>query len=125
MQLTAVSPDSFVLNGIPDWVYEEEILYSNSAIWFSDDGEFLCFASFNDSLVPDQGFEWYFSRERHHLYPEPIFIRYPKVGYIFLLYLFYFIVIVFNKLIYNVQVQIVTFKESILKIVCIDFMWIL
>ncbi|KAG0710834.1 Prolyl endopeptidase FAP [Chionoecetes opilio] len=38
-----------IFNAIPDWVYEEEILSSNSALWFSPDSRRIAFATFNDS----------------------------------------------------------------------------
>ncbi|XP_064553883.1 uncharacterized protein Dpp10 isoform X2 [Drosophila montana] len=48
-----------VYNGIPDWLYEEEILHTNNAIWLSDDGQLLLYASFNDTHVQEQHFAWY------------------------------------------------------------------
>lgn len=40
-----------VFNGMPDWVYEEEIFASNKAFWMPSSGDKLCFAKFNDSKV--------------------------------------------------------------------------
>jgi len=40
-----------IYNGIPDWVYEEEVLDTNKALHASPDGKFLAFAQFNDSMV--------------------------------------------------------------------------
>ena len=37
-----------VFNGIPDWVYEEEVLQSNHAIHVSPGGDKLAFLRFND-----------------------------------------------------------------------------
>ncbi|XP_043070568.1 inactive dipeptidyl peptidase 10 isoform X2 [Drosophila grimshawi] len=48
-----------VYNGIPDWLYEEEMLHTNNAIWVSDDGHLLLYASFNDTNVQEQHFAWY------------------------------------------------------------------
>ncbi|EDW76193.2 uncharacterized protein Dwil_GK14793 [Drosophila willistoni] len=48
-----------VYNGIPDWLYEEEILHTNNAIWISNDGHLLLYASFNDTHVQEQHFAWY------------------------------------------------------------------
>ena len=42
-----------VFNGIPDWVYEEEVLGDNKAHYISTDGNKLAFVQFNDTLVPD------------------------------------------------------------------------
>ncbi|QLL30924.1 hypothetical protein HG536_0A07390 [Torulaspora globosa] len=66
-----------VSNGKPDWVYEEEILASEQAVWWSPDDAKLVFAKFNDSSV-----------ESYHLpkfttdamYPPITSIKYPKPG---------------------------------------------
>lgn len=42
-----------IFNGIPDWVYEEEVLATNYAHYFSPAGYKVAFAQFNDTLVPD------------------------------------------------------------------------
>ncbi|XP_033237033.1 uncharacterized protein Dpp10 isoform X3 [Drosophila pseudoobscura] len=48
-----------VYNGIPDWLYEEEILHANNAIWLSDTGQLMLYATFNDTHVQEQHFAWY------------------------------------------------------------------
>ncbi|XP_022232305.2 uncharacterized protein LOC111080796 isoform X2 [Drosophila obscura] len=48
-----------VYNGIPDWLYEEEILHANNAIWMSDTGQLMLYATFNDTHVQEQHFAWY------------------------------------------------------------------
>lgn len=40
-----------IYNGVPDWVYEEEIFSSNSALWFSPNGKKLAFMRFDDRPV--------------------------------------------------------------------------
>ena len=47
---------------ILDWVYEEEILSTNKAMYFNNDGNRLAFARFNDTNVR----EFYYTR-----YGEP------------------------------------------------------
>ncbi|RVE40538.1 hypothetical protein evm_014811, partial [Chilo suppressalis] len=37
-----------VYNGHTDWVYEEDVMYTGQATWFSPDGNYWRFASFND-----------------------------------------------------------------------------
>ncbi|XP_037042079.1 inactive dipeptidyl peptidase 10 [Bradysia coprophila] len=72
-----------IYNGIPDWLYEEEILSAPSAIWMSTDGYLMLFGSFNDSLVEEQKFPWYgttSSSSNTNLYPEIRSLRYPKPG---------------------------------------------
>ncbi|EDX03979.1 GD22563 [Drosophila simulans] len=98
-----------VYNGIPDWLYEEEILHANNAIWMSDNGQLMLYATFNDTHVQEQHFAWYGttgpsgggaaaaaavgaggagtgsagaggSNPHASLYPEIRSLRYPKPG---------------------------------------------
>lgn len=41
ISITDDGVDGVVYNGVPDWVYEEEVLSSGSAIWWSSDGSRL------------------------------------------------------------------------------------
>ncbi|KAK3858000.1 hypothetical protein Pcinc_035779 [Petrolisthes cinctipes] len=70
-----------IFNGIPDWVYEEEILSSNSALWFSPSSRRLAFATFNDSRVDTMNFPLY-GRPGDLAFQYPIqqSIKYPKPG---------------------------------------------
>uniref|UniRef100_A0A3B3XFI3 Uncharacterized protein n=1 Tax=Poecilia mexicana TaxID=48701 RepID=A0A3B3XFI3_9TELE len=76
VQLTHDGKKNEILNGIPDWVYEEEIFASNGAIWWSSTGKFLAFAQFNDTDVQKVEFPWYGSEQ----YPITVAIPYPKAG---------------------------------------------
>jgi dipeptidyl-peptidase 4 len=70
--LTADGKVDKVFNGIPDWVYEEEVLGDNKAHYISSDGKKLAFAQFNDTLVPEF---------RYPVYGEPndIYgVQYPE-----------------------------------------------
>lgn len=79
--ITSSDPDSSVLNGVPDWVYEEEIFKTNKAVWFSKDGNYLCFATLNDSLVPALSFDEYGDPyQPAFIYPRRTTIKYPKVS---------------------------------------------
>jgi dipeptidyl aminopeptidase/acylaminoacyl peptidase len=69
-----------IINGVPDWLYEEEILYSEQAIWWSPTGSSFVYASFNDSQVPAFSFDMYGNDDNNHLYPSLVSIKYPKVG---------------------------------------------
>ena len=40
-----------VFNGIPDWVFEEEVFEDNYALWWSPDGNKLVWGHFNDTEV--------------------------------------------------------------------------
>ena len=48
-----------VFNGIPDWVYEEEVLGVNYAHYINDNADLVAFAQFNDSLVKDFRYPFY------------------------------------------------------------------
>jgi dipeptidyl peptidase IV, putative (fragment) len=79
IKLTSSSTDSYIYNGIPDWLYEEEILSSSDAIWWSPDGSKLCFASFNDSLVDTVSYSIY-GNDLNQPYPSIFDLKYPKVS---------------------------------------------
>nr|XP_002130673.1 dipeptidyl peptidase 4 [Ciona intestinalis] len=65
-----------VYNGIPDWVYEEEMISTNNVIYFSPDGGKLAYAQFNDTECSHIQFSRYDSKQ----YPEMIDVSYPKAG---------------------------------------------
>ncbi|XP_053618067.1 inactive dipeptidyl peptidase 10 isoform X2 [Plodia interpunctella] len=73
-----------VHNGVPDWLYEEEILKSRTALWMSADGHMVLYATFNDSLVLEQKYPWYGAAldtdDPVKTYPEIRSVRYPKPG---------------------------------------------
>ncbi|XP_050526616.1 venom dipeptidyl peptidase 4-like isoform X2 [Daktulosphaira vitifoliae] len=76
-----VTGDTNTVNGIPDWVYEEEVLSSNSALWFSKSGTKLAFASFNDVNVSIMVMPLYGQPGNlRYQYPSNVGIHYPKVG---------------------------------------------
>ncbi|KAG5894537.1 hypothetical protein JTB14_026825 [Gonioctena quinquepunctata] len=79
-RITNTAVPGVVSHGVPDWLYEEEILGTNSAIWMSRDGMLVVFASFNDSLVEEMKFPWYGSISDGRLYPDIRSLRYPKPG---------------------------------------------
>uniref|UniRef100_A0A8C7F3M5 Fibroblast activation protein, alpha n=1 Tax=Oncorhynchus kisutch TaxID=8019 RepID=A0A8C7F3M5_ONCKI len=51
IQVTHNGKENQILNGAPDWVYEEEVFSSNEAIWWSPTGKYLAYAEFNDTGV--------------------------------------------------------------------------
>jgi len=67
-----------VFNGIPDWVYEEEILHTSRAHWWSPSNTYLCFAQFDDSAVPTYRFPFYGPGE--NIYGNIEEFAYPKAG---------------------------------------------
>ncbi|KAG7207518.1 hypothetical protein KM043_009149 [Ampulex compressa] len=80
-RLTTNGEYGIVYNGVPDWVYEEEVLGKGSALWFSPDGQHLAFASFNDTGVKDAAFFYYGEPgSLKYQYPTEVKIKYPKAG---------------------------------------------
>ncbi|KAF4212951.1 hypothetical protein CNMCM5878_000582 [Aspergillus fumigatiaffinis] len=72
-------PDLF--NGVPDWIYEEEILGDRFALWFSPDGAYLAFLRFNETGVPTFTVPYYMDNEEiAPPYPRELELRYPKVS---------------------------------------------
>ncbi|KFH44294.1 dipeptidyl peptidase-like protein [Hapsidospora chrysogenum ATCC 11550] len=73
------SPDMF--HAVPDWVYEEEIFYTRSTLWFSPDAKFVAFLSFNETGVGTFTVPYYMAGQKlAPTYPEELDLRYPKVG---------------------------------------------
>nr|XP_040581987.1 inactive dipeptidyl peptidase 10-like [Lepeophtheirus salmonis] len=66
-----------VIHGIPDWIYEEDILKQGNAIWVSPNGKKIVYATFNDTNVQEVVFEKFGSGET---YPSTQKLRYPKAG---------------------------------------------
>lgn len=72
-------PDQF--NGVPDWVYQEEVLGAASAFWYSPDGKFIAFLSLNETGVGTYTIPYYMNRQKYApTYPKELKLRYPKVG---------------------------------------------
>uniref|UniRef100_A0A3Q1GWZ0 Fibroblast activation protein, alpha n=1 Tax=Acanthochromis polyacanthus TaxID=80966 RepID=A0A3Q1GWZ0_9TELE len=75
IQVTHNGKENEILNGVPDWVYEE-VFASNAAIWWSTTGKYLTYAEFNDTEVQKVEFSWYGSGQ----YPQTVAFPYPKAG---------------------------------------------
>lgn len=69
-----------IFNGVPDWLYETEILKTSHTVWFSRDGVYLMFLSFNDTGVGEYSYAWYNSKSADAIYPEVRSFRYPRVS---------------------------------------------
>ncbi|XP_069717619.1 inactive dipeptidyl peptidase 10 isoform X4 [Phaenicophaeus curvirostris] len=76
LRLTSSGKEGIIFNGIADWLYEEELLRSHIAHWWSPDGERLAFLMINDSLVPNM----VIPRFTGGLYPKGKQYPYPKAG---------------------------------------------
>ncbi|KAM6984943.1 inactive dipeptidyl peptidase 10-like [Aplochiton taeniatus] len=75
-RLTSSGQEGIVFNGITDWLYEEEVLHSHAAHWWSPDGSRLAYLSINDTLVPNM----FLPRFTGSLYPRGHQYPYPKMG---------------------------------------------
>ena len=56
-QVTKDGEYNKVINGIPDWVYEEEFAF-NRAFDFSADSKMIAYIRFDESQVPMYSFQW-------------------------------------------------------------------
>uniref|UniRef100_A0A7E4ZW03 Dipeptidyl aminopeptidase-like protein 6 n=1 Tax=Panagrellus redivivus TaxID=6233 RepID=A0A7E4ZW03_PANRE len=70
------SGNATVLNGVADWIYEEEILQTSKALWWSKDGQDLAFLTIDNTKVDKVDIPQYGKRQ----YPETIRMPYPKTG---------------------------------------------
>ncbi|XP_054918009.1 prolyl endopeptidase FAP-like isoform X9 [Dermacentor andersoni] len=75
VRLTDTGSPGVVFNGVADWLYEEEVLGSSSALWWSPGGSRLCYATFNDTGVSAMMLPLYEGQ-----YPALLPLRYPKAG---------------------------------------------
>ncbi|KAK1876674.1 Dipeptidyl peptidase 4 [Dissostichus eleginoides] len=75
-QVTFNGEWNLILNGIPDWVYEEEMFSSNRGLWWSPGGKYVAYAEFNDTEVHNIEYTWYGQDQ----YPTTVSIPYPKPG---------------------------------------------
>lgn len=82
-QITYDGAKNKIINGIPDWVYEEEFGF-NRAMWWSPDNKFLAFVRFDESKVPDFTMPVYAGEsprnEKFSVYPGEETFKYPKAG---------------------------------------------
>ncbi|MCX7863051.1 MAG: S9 family peptidase [Bacteroidales bacterium] len=63
-----------IINGIPDWVYEEEFSFSKAYEW-SPDNQYIAFIRFDESKVKEFSMTIF-----KGLYPEEYRYKYPKAG---------------------------------------------
>uniref|UniRef100_A0A671NYA4 Inactive dipeptidyl peptidase 10-like n=1 Tax=Sinocyclocheilus anshuiensis TaxID=1608454 RepID=A0A671NYA4_9TELE len=76
LRLTSSGKEGVIYNGIADWLYEEEVLHTHVAHWWSPDGERLAFLVLNDSLVPNMALPTFTGST----YPKGKQYPYPKAG---------------------------------------------
>lgn len=82
-QVTFDGKKNKIINGIPDWVYEEEFEYNKAFEW-SPDSKQLAYVKFNESEVPEYSFPLYKGlapeKKENALYPGVYTYKYPKAG---------------------------------------------
>jgi dipeptidyl-peptidase-4 len=74
IQLTFDGRENEIINGKPDWVYEEEFEFTKAYAW-SPDGQKIAYYKFNESGVRQYNMIIYDS-----LYPHIFTYKYPKAG---------------------------------------------
>lgn len=80
-RLTYNGINGVIYNGVPDWVYEEEVLHGASALWFSPDGSMLVYATFDDRNVKEMLYSHYGDPGNiKDQYPTEMKLKYPKPG---------------------------------------------
>ncbi|MCL8006984.1 S9 family peptidase [Gelidibacter japonicus] len=75
IQITFDGEKNKIINGITDWVYEEEFAFVRAFEWNAD-GTYLAFIRFDETEVPEFSMDVY----GQGLYPEQEVFKYPKAG---------------------------------------------
>ncbi|HEX8563616.1 MAG TPA: S9 family peptidase [Flavobacterium sp.] len=75
VQITNDGQKNAIINGITDWVYEEEFAFVRAFDW-SADSKKIAFIRFDESQVP----EFTMSIFQKELYPQTQTFKYPKAG---------------------------------------------
>lgn len=82
-QVTKDGKFNEIINGIPDWVYEEEFSY-NKAFCFSADGTKICWVKFDESKVKTYSLQMFKGMSpvnpQYDDYPGLYSYKYPKAG---------------------------------------------
>ncbi|XP_036148283.1 inactive dipeptidyl peptidase 10 isoform X2 [Monomorium pharaonis] len=90
-RLTDTGVPGVIYNGVPDWLYQEEVLPRPQAIWPSTDGTHILYATFNDTKVSALEFPWFGMPNQDGASPIPLSasgssfppsrsVRYPRPG---------------------------------------------
>lgn len=83
IQVTKDGKFNEVINGLPDWVNEEEFGF-NSALTFNADGTMICWLRYDESKVKTYSLEMYKgmkpAKEEYDTYPGSYSYKYPKAG---------------------------------------------
>lgn len=75
LQITNDGKKNAIINGITDWVYEEEFAFVKAYDW-NTSGEKIAFIRFDETNVPEFSMDLY----NEGLYPTQSVFKYPKAG---------------------------------------------
>lgn len=83
VQVTTDGTKNQIINGIPDWTYEEEFSTDCSMAWAPDNST-LCYLRYDESKVPMFSFQmyegWCSPIKENALYPSDFTYKYPVAG---------------------------------------------
>jgi dipeptidyl-peptidase-4 len=74
-RITKDGQKNSIINGMCDWVYEEEFSFTKAYEW-SENGSYIAFIRFDETDVPEFTIDFY----NDEMYPEKETFKYPKVG---------------------------------------------
>lgn len=82
-QVTHDGKTNEIINGVPDWVYEEEFSFTKAFAW-SPDSKFLAYIRFDETEVKEYSMKMFQGKvpmlEENSLYPSFASLKYPKAG---------------------------------------------
>ena len=82
-QVTKDGAQNKIINGKPDWVYEEEFV-TDCSLTFNADNTMLCWIRYDETEVPHFSFPWYKglnpAKEQYLTYPGSYDYKYPMAG---------------------------------------------
>jgi dipeptidyl-peptidase-4 len=76
--VTTDGVDNKIINGVTDWVYEEEFAFVQAYQW-NKDGSKIAFLRFDETQVPEFSMDMYGTYGKQ-LYPRQEVFKYPKAG---------------------------------------------
>lgn len=82
-QVTTDGKRNEIINGVPDWVNEEEFGL-NRSLTFNADGSMLCWVRYDETKVPEYSLQMYKGlkpeKQENTTYPSLYSYKYPKAG---------------------------------------------
>jgi hypothetical protein len=78
------SGNASLFNGVPDWIYEEEVFSNDHTLWWSPDSSKIAFLRLDETEVDEFRFPIYNPTDDSSTvvpYTQAVVIKYPKPGY--------------------------------------------